>query len=100
MRDIGFSQNDDIRSYDIQYCAEQLDHIMGLGQVNAAGSDFLPQIGNGIQSQDARILLRIKKQDVDHFFEHIQAFEVKVDLVGTECGPEMHRLPVLFRVLR
>src|SRR5690349_17192743 len=87
VRDVGLGDQEHIRCDDIQHSAEQTDDPVGLRQVNTGGPDFLPEIGNGIQSDELRSLGNIKQQRVDDFQKHIRILKVEVHLIGAECGP-------------
>ena len=57
--DVFFEQNgcssdqDDIGCHQVEYQAKQFDHVVGLWPVDTRGSDFLPRIGDGIQSDNS-----------------------------------------------
>ena len=48
---IGLGYQDRIRGNDIQNLSTQLYHVMGLGQVDASGADFVPQKSAGVESE-------------------------------------------------
>ena len=89
VRHIGLGQKDDIRRDDGEEVPEQLYHLVGLGQVNAGGSDFFPEIGNGVQPDDAGAGVDVEKKNVQDFEKDIRVGEVQVDLVRAERGPHV-----------
>ena len=71
---------------------KKLNHLMRLGQMNAGCADFLPNICDGIKTDRGRPLLHIKKKGFYHLFKNFQALVIQIDLIGTEGGPDIHRL--------
>ena len=89
VRHIGFGQQQHIRRDDGKQVAENLHGFVGLGQMDAVGADLLPEVGDGIQADDAGPHAHVEQQDIKHLEQHIGVREVEVDLVVAERRPEM-----------
>ena len=64
---------------------------MRLRQVDARRADFLPQIRNGIQPDEARAVRHVKQQRLQQRQQDLRILHVQIHLVGAESGPNLLR---------
>ena len=86
---VGFRDQERSRRRLIQHRPEDLDNPVGLGQVQAAGAQLLPEKAHRVQAEVARPLFNVKEEELHHLQQHLGVFVVEVDLVCAEGGPEM-----------
>jgi len=91
VRDVGFGEQDDLRGDDIQQFAHKLHDGMGFRQMGATGAQGFPEIGYGIEADDAGALGDVKQEDIKEFQQNVRISEIQVDLVGAEGGPAPFR---------
>ena len=89
MRDIRFRQEGDVNADEFDKIPHQLHHLVCFIEMDAGGSGPFPEIGNGVQPDDARAVGDIEQEDVQKLEQHIRIGKVEVELVVAERGPEM-----------
>src|SRR5512138_1744218 len=87
MRKISLRNEQDMRRYHVKNRTEELDQGMRLGQMNARRSNFLPQVGSRIQSDELRAVIDIEQEGIDDLQKHVRVLEIQIDLVRAECRP-------------
>lgn len=78
----GLGYQDRIRGNDIWDLSTQLYHVMGLGQVDASGADFVSQKSAGVEPEKENAFFGVIQKHLDCFLENIQALVIKIDLNG------------------
>ena len=87
MGHVGLGEQHQARLQHLQHIAQQLDHLVRLRQVDAAGADLFPQIGNGVEADDLGAVMDIEQQNIQKLEQHIRVGEVDIDLVVAERAP-------------
>ena len=62
---------------------------MRLRKMDAGRADLLPKIGDGVEVDELRAALGIRKKDIDDLKQDIRICKVEVHLVGTEGRPHL-----------
>jgi hypothetical protein len=89
MRNIGFRQDDDVGGNDFQKVPQELNHLVGLRQMQAVRADFFPKKSHRIQSQNPATCGNVFHYNVEKLEEQIWRTPIKIDLIGTESGPHV-----------
>src|SRR5688500_13386804 len=87
VRDICLCNEDHMRCYFVEHRAKEADDAVCPGQVNTGGADFLPEIGDSIQTDELGTLSSIKQESVDNFQQYIRITEIEIDLICAERRP-------------
>ena len=87
VRNIGFRQDNDVGGNDFQKVPQELNHLVGLRQMQAVRPDFFPQESHSIKSQNPATFGNIFHYNIQKLKEQIGRTPVKVDLIGAESGP-------------
>src|SRR5215204_4158187 len=82
VRHIGFSNEVNIWCNFVQGGAQELNNAMRLRQVNAVCADFLPHVGDRIQTNECCAALDIQQQDIKNFEQYFGVLVIQIDLVG------------------
>ena len=62
---------------------------MGLGQVQAVGAWHFPEKCNRIQPKNPHPAIKIESDNPHHFQQQFRIGKVQVDLIMTECAPDV-----------
>ena len=88
---VRLGDDQDLGRHGIQDGPPQLDHGVRLREVDARGSDRLPEKGDGVHADDLGALGDVVQHGVGHFQEQLGVGVVEVNLVGAEGRPHVAR---------
>src|SRR6185436_6732536 len=76
MRNVCFGNQHHTRCNYIEHRAHELNHTVSLRQMNARRSDFLPEIGDSIESNKSRTALNIGQQGIQDSHKDLRVLKV------------------------
>ena len=89
MRQIGFRQQNNTRRDIIDHRPQQSDDLVGLRQIDARGADFLPEIGDSVQTDNPGAVSNIAQHNIEKFKKDVGIGHIQIHLVGAEGRPDM-----------
>ena len=93
---VGLAEQDGAGVLAVDEAANDLERLVGLGQVLAVGAGALEEVGDGVQAEPVEAHLQPEVHRLQHGFEDLGVVEVQVRLVVEEPVPEVlaaHRVP-------
>ena len=91
LRHVRLGDDLDLRRHLVEHVAEELDQLVGLGEVDAGGARLLPEVGHGVHPEPVGTPLDVGQHDLQHPQQHLRVVVVQVHLVGTKRGPDPAR---------
>ncbi len=96
MRDIGFSDNNDIRGDHIQLRGDHIQHgahglhnAMRMQGVDAGCADVFPDKGDSVEANKLSAMRGVKEQNICHFEKNIWVGEIQIDLICAKGCPNV-----------
>ena len=84
---VGFGEDEAVFVFGVDDGADVLDLDVGLGDVFAAGSVALDEVGDGVEAEAVDAHVHPEAHGVEDFFHDAGVVEVEVGLVGEEAVP-------------
>jgi hypothetical protein len=69
---IGLGDQYTVRRGHLDHISQQFHHLVRLPQMDTTGTELLPQIGDGIQTDEAGTLADVKEKDRDELDQHFR----------------------------
>ena len=86
---IGFGDDDQRFDMMIKQGAQQPYDFVSLIEIDRRRADFFPEKGDRIKPEDTYTMVDIGSDDLDKFDQDFGIAEIEVQLVGTECAPDI-----------
>src|SRR5476649_2497180 len=86
---VGFGDESGSGDHLVQNSAPYLNNVMGLRQVDAAGTHLFPDVADGVETDRLSAAGRILQQHIDTLQQYLRILEVNVHLVFAESGPQI-----------